>query len=157
MDPYGSVWAHIKTGRSPMAHDHFQTPLDPEKGHTNPKLTNKLDFFSRGGHHTVAARALATYLIPGCVGRGVRLGSENSSGAGGVWKSGNLWRKGSSRSKILKSLTQGFQQVQNPEIFVARVPEESNYNASIVNILRIYRESIVNLSGTCPRCQQLKN
>ena len=43
---------------------------------------------------TVAARVLATYLIPGCVGRGVRLGSENSSGgagagagagAGGVW------------------------------------------------------------------------
>ena len=41
----------------------------------------------------VAARALATYLIPGCVGRGVRLGSENSSGGGaggGVWKCGNL-------------------------------------------------------------------
>ena len=41
----------------------------------------------------IAARALATYLIPGCVGRGVRLGSENSSataGGGGVWKSGNL-------------------------------------------------------------------
>ena len=42
----------------------------------------------------VAARALATYLIPGCVGRGVRLGSESSSatgaGGGGVWKSGNL-------------------------------------------------------------------
>ena len=44
----------------------------------------------------VAARALATYLIPGCVGRGVKLGSENSSGGagagagvGGVWKSGN--------------------------------------------------------------------
>ena len=39
----------------------------------------------------VAARVLATYLIPGCVGRGVRLGSENSSGGaagGGVWKSG---------------------------------------------------------------------
>ena len=34
---------------------------------------------------------LATYLIPGCVGRGVRLGSESlSGGAGGVWKSGNL-------------------------------------------------------------------
>ena len=30
----------------------------------------------------VAARALATYLIPGCVGRGVRLGSESSSGGG---------------------------------------------------------------------------
>ena len=45
----------------------------------------------------VAARALATYLIPGCVGRGVRLGSEGSSvgvggggGVGGVWKSGDL-------------------------------------------------------------------
>ena len=41
----------------------------------------------------VAARALVTYLIPGCVGRGVSLGSESSSrsgGAGGVWKSGNL-------------------------------------------------------------------
>ena len=45
----------------------------------------------------VAARVLATYLIPGCVGRGVRLGSESSSGAGGgVWKSGNLeiWELG---------------------------------------------------------------
>ena len=36
----------------------------------------------------VAARALATYLIPGCVGRGVRLGSESFFG-GGIWKSGN--------------------------------------------------------------------
>ena len=37
----------------------------------------------------IAARALATYLIPGCVGRGVRLGSEGSSGGGGgVWKFG---------------------------------------------------------------------
>ena len=33
----------------------------------------------------IAARVLATYLIPGCVGRGVRLGSENSSGGAGVW------------------------------------------------------------------------
>ena len=23
MDPYGLMWAHIKTGRSPMAQDHF--------------------------------------------------------------------------------------------------------------------------------------
>ena len=42
----------------------------------------------------VAARALATCLIPGCVGRGVRLGSESSSATGaaggGVWKSGDL-------------------------------------------------------------------
>ena len=47
----------------------------------------------------VAARALATYLIPGCVGRGVRLGSESSSGGGpgGVWKSGSfeIWGPGS--------------------------------------------------------------
>ena len=33
MGPYGSVWAHIKTGRSPMAHDHFQTPPDPKRGY----------------------------------------------------------------------------------------------------------------------------
>ena len=44
----------------------------------------------------IAARALAMYLIPGCVETGVRLGSESSSGAagatggGGVWKSGDL-------------------------------------------------------------------
>ena len=40
----------------------------------------------------VVARALATYLIPGCVGRGVRLGSESLSGAAraGAWKSGNM-------------------------------------------------------------------
>ena len=52
----------------------------------------------------VAARVLAIYLIPGCVGRGVRLGAESSPGAGagaacavgGVWKSGNLeiWESG---------------------------------------------------------------
>ena len=53
-----------------------------------------------GRFWVIAARALATYLIPGCVGRGVRLGSESSSGAGGggggVWKSGNLeiWESG---------------------------------------------------------------
>ena len=28
-----------------------KTPLDPKKGHKNPNLTNKLVFFSRGGHH----------------------------------------------------------------------------------------------------------
>ena len=34
MGPYGSVWADIKTGRSPMAHDHFQfsDPAWPSKG-----------------------------------------------------------------------------------------------------------------------------
>ena len=41
----------------------------------------------------VAARVLATYLVPGCVERGVRLGSESSSATaavGGVWEPGNL-------------------------------------------------------------------
>ena len=33
----------------------------------------------------IAARALATYFIPGCVES-----SSGSGGAGGVWKSGNL-------------------------------------------------------------------
>ena len=38
MGPYGSVGAHIKTGRSPMAQDHFKTPPDPKKGYENKKL-----------------------------------------------------------------------------------------------------------------------
>ena len=65
--------------------------------HSNQKTTDM---------KKIAARVLATYLIPGCVGRGVRLGSESLSGAGGAgiwkfgdlgtWKSGNLeiWRSG---------------------------------------------------------------
>ena len=39
MGPYGSVGAHIKTGQSPMAQDHFQTPPDPKKGYKNQKMT----------------------------------------------------------------------------------------------------------------------
>ena len=41
MGPYGSVGAHIKTGRSPMAQDHFKTPPDPKMAHKNVKVTNK--------------------------------------------------------------------------------------------------------------------
>ena len=41
MGPYGSVWADIKTGKSPMAQDHFQTPPDPKMAHKNPKMTQK--------------------------------------------------------------------------------------------------------------------
>ena len=59
---------------------------------------------------------LATYLVPGCVGRGVRLGSESSFGGagGGVWKSGDLeilefgdlgtWKSNNSRSKKSKKI-----------------------------------------------------
>ena len=38
MGPYGSVGAHIKTGRSPMAQDHFKTPPDPKMAHKNPMI-----------------------------------------------------------------------------------------------------------------------
>ena len=31
MGPYGSIWAHMKTGQNHMAQDHFQTPLDPQR------------------------------------------------------------------------------------------------------------------------------
>ena len=41
MGPYGSVGAHIKTGRSPMAQDHFKTPPDPKMGYKNPKMNPK--------------------------------------------------------------------------------------------------------------------
>ena len=45
-------------------------------------------FLSTHKGQEVAARVLATYLIPGCVGRGVRLGSENSSGGAGAGAGG---------------------------------------------------------------------
>ena len=38
MGPYGSIWAHIKTGRSPMAQDHFQTTPDPQNNHGRIKI-----------------------------------------------------------------------------------------------------------------------
>ena len=62
----------------------------------------------------IAARALATYLIPGCVERGVRLGSEGSSG-GGVWKSGNLeiWEFGVQQIKKIKILKIQIRSAQN--------------------------------------------
>ena len=41
MGPYGSVGAHIKTGKRSMAPDHFQTPPDPKKGYKNPKIIKK--------------------------------------------------------------------------------------------------------------------
>ena len=42
MCSYGSVGAHIKTGRSPMAQDHFKTPPDPKKGHGMTKIHKKV-------------------------------------------------------------------------------------------------------------------
>ena len=58
----------------------------------------------------IAARVLATYLIPGCVGRGVRLGSENSSGAaGGVRKSGDHFSEKKKAPAATYPQVQGFQ------------------------------------------------
>ena len=36
---YGSIWAHIKTGRSQMAEDHFLNPLDPQTAYGLPKVS----------------------------------------------------------------------------------------------------------------------
>ena len=41
MGPYGSVGAHIKTGESSMAQDHFKTPPDPKEGHEMTKKNAK--------------------------------------------------------------------------------------------------------------------
>ena len=62
----------------------------------------------------VAARVLATYLIPGCVGRGVRLGSENSSGAGagGAAAGGGVWKSGGHFSGKKKAPAATYPQVQ---------------------------------------------
>ena len=63
-------------------------PLDNKSSET--EVVYCKDMVSKKKH--IAARVLATYLIPGYAGRGVRLGSENSSGgAGGVWA--QAWAK----------------------------------------------------------------
>ena len=84
----------------------------------------------------VAARALATYLIPGCVGRGVRLGSECSSGAGGggVWKSGNLeiWESGN-----LEILGPG-----NPEIWRSGDLEIQKFGVHKIKKIKILKIQI---------------
>ena len=51
MGPSGSAWGHIKTGQSPMAHNHFKTPLTPRRSIKINK--NKKQKFSRGGHHQI--------------------------------------------------------------------------------------------------------
>ena len=61
----------------------------------------------------VAARALATYLIPGCVGRGVRLGSEGSSVGGGVGGGGGVWKCGVQKMEKIKILKIQIRSAQN--------------------------------------------
>ena len=50
------------------------------------------------------------YLIPGCVGRGVRLGSEGSS-VGGV--GGGVWKFGVQKMKKIKNLKIQIRSAQN--------------------------------------------
>ena len=80
---------------------------------------------------------LATYLIPGCVGRGVRLESESSSGsaggggAGGVWKSGNLeiWEPGNLetwKSGDLEIQKFGVQQIQKVKTLKIQICSAQN-------------------------------
>ena len=57
MGPYGSVGAHIKTGRSPMAQDHFKTPPGPKKGHGMTKKLQKSKKPSRVGQGIVQQRS----------------------------------------------------------------------------------------------------
>ena len=49
-----------------------------------PCVLKKARAMENGHCHSKGSWLLVTYFIPGCVGRGVRLGSENSSGAGGM-------------------------------------------------------------------------
>ena len=69
-------------------------------------------FTTRAGF--IAARALATYLIPGCVGRGVRLGSEGSSvGGGGGVGGGGVWKFGVQKMGKIKILKIQIRSAQN--------------------------------------------
>ena len=61
----------------------------------------------------VAARDLATYLIPGCVGRGVRLGSEGSSVGGSGVGGGGVWKFGVQKMEKIKILKIQIRSAQN--------------------------------------------
>ena len=64
----------------------------------------------------IAARALATYLLPGCIGRGVRLGSEGSSGGGGGGGGvggGGVWKFGVQKMEKIKILKIQIRSAQN--------------------------------------------
>ena len=78
----------VATEKTPSAH---KTLFYPQKTHeNNQRLQLQLIVsFMRCKAGSSQQGLLATHLIPGCIGRGVRLGSENLFGSG-VWKSGNL-------------------------------------------------------------------
>ena len=85
----------------------------------------------------IAARA--TYLLPGSFGRGVKLGSESSSGAGagGVWKSENrgtgnleIWRSGD--LKIQKCGVQQIEKIQILKIQIRSAPKKMSARSGLV-------------------------
>ena len=49
MGPYGSVGAHIKTGKRYMAQGHFKTPPDPKNYNEMTKNSKPIKTFSRVG------------------------------------------------------------------------------------------------------------
>ena len=82
-------------------------------------LTQSSPWIETNLKHTkqIAARALATYLIPGCVGRGVKLGSEGSSvGGGGVGGGGvgvGVWKFGVQKMGKIRILKIQIRSAQN--------------------------------------------
>ena len=48
MDSYGSIWLHMKTGKSHMAQDHFWNPLDRRKA---DKITKRDSKNAKGFHY----------------------------------------------------------------------------------------------------------
>ena len=58
MGQYGSVGAHIKTGRSPKAQEHLKTPSDPKKGHGMTKSPQTNKEYSKVGQAMSAFRFL---------------------------------------------------------------------------------------------------
>ena len=69
MGPYGSVGAHIKTGKSSMAQDHFKTPPDPKKGHGMTKNPQKDKKYSRVGRSR-PWRSIGSFMYIGSAGPG---------------------------------------------------------------------------------------
>ena len=73
MGPYGSVWGDIKTGRSPMAPNHFWTHPDPKMAHKHKKMTTtykkKIHLFgplllsTRGGGPLMASRNMGVVFL----------------------------------------------------------------------------------------------
>ena len=87
-------------------------------------------------------RALATYLISGCVGRGVRLGSQSSSGgAGGVWKSENL---GTWKSRNLEIWGPG-----HPEIWGLK-NQKKKFKIQIRSAQHVGRSGLVGKKSSWP-------